>query len=302
MRALPALMPKQLSISIIGAGRVGQTLGKLWHDQAHKIEAVVCRQILSAKRAVRFIGAGKAESSTPKTLPKSQIFLLSVSDDELQNAIDLLRRQFNDLTGSVVLHTSGSLSSSALEPLQKIGASIGSMHPLLSLSNPELAIGQVAGGFFCVEGDSAATEIAKQLIESIGAEAFEIRSTDKGIYHAAAVMASPHLTALLSLSIELLTKCGLTEQRATEVLMPLVNSTIDNLSKQGAVDALTGPVKRADVTTIERNLDALSGANPVAEEVYRVLSVQAIRLIATSGTPNLKLLEILEGLRNKKGI
>src|SRR4051812_41822566 len=124
-------MPKQLSISIIGGGRVGQTLGKLWRDQGHTIEAVVCSHIASARSATRFIGAG---NPNPQELPKSNLFLLSVPDDELQNAVDLLRRSFTGLNHSVVVHTSGSLSSTILGPLRKIGASVGSMHPLLSFS------------------------------------------------------------------------------------------------------------------------------------------------------------------------
>src|SRR5882724_4906880 len=245
-------MPKQLSISIIGAGRVGQTLGKLWRDQGHTIEAVVCSQIASARKAVRFIGAG---NPNPQDLPKSALSLLSVPDDELPNAVDLLQRSFTDLNHAIVLHTSGSLSSSILKPLRKIGASVASMHPLLSFSSPKLAIDQVAGGFFCVEGEKRATSTAKQLIKSIGAQSFEIRPADKSVYHAAAVIASPQLTSLLSLSIELLAKCGLSEQKACEVLLPLINSTIANLSKQGAALSLTGPVKRADTTTIKRNID-----------------------------------------------
>src|SRR5437899_2499597 len=104
-------MSRQLSISIIGAGRVGQTLGKLWREQGYLIEAVVCREIPSARRAVRFVGAG---TPNPQQLPESSLFLLSVPDDELPNAVDLLRQHFSHLTGSAILHTSGSLSSEVL--------------------------------------------------------------------------------------------------------------------------------------------------------------------------------------------
>jgi predicted short-subunit dehydrogenase-like oxidoreductase (DUF2520 family) len=290
-------MPKQFFISVIGAGRVGQTLGRLWHNQGYTIESVVCRKLTSAKRAVRFIGAGKPN---PKSLSKSDLFLLSVPDDELQNSVALLQQHFTDLKGSAVLHTSGSLSSSILQPLQKIGAPVGSMHPLLSFSSPELAVDQVAGGFFCVEGDNPATAIAKRLIKSIGAQPFEIRSSDKSVYHAAAVMASPHLTSLLSLSIELLMGCGLTEKKSGDVLLPLINTTISNLSKQGAATALTGPVKRADLSTIERNLDALTTANPLAEQVYRLLSLQGVKLTEQSGMPDEKLSGIVRRLKKKK--
>ena len=49
------------TLNIIGAGRVGQTLARLWHARAvFQIGAVCNRSIGSAQAAVTFIDAGKA--------------------------------------------------------------------------------------------------------------------------------------------------------------------------------------------------------------------------------------------------
>src|SRR5882724_10725232 len=109
-------MPEKITISIFGAGRVGQTLGRLWRENGYTIETVICQRKQSARRAARFIGAGSPEVSTVSAMPKSRVFLLSVPDDELQTAVLKLQRLFTDLHGSVVLHTSGSLSSEILNP------------------------------------------------------------------------------------------------------------------------------------------------------------------------------------------
>ncbi len=46
-------------IALVGAGRVGQTLGRLLLALGHRIVFVACRTRASAERAVTFIGAGQ---------------------------------------------------------------------------------------------------------------------------------------------------------------------------------------------------------------------------------------------------
>jgi predicted short-subunit dehydrogenase-like oxidoreductase (DUF2520 family) len=272
------LKSKRLTISIIGAGRVGQTLGRLLHKSGNSIESVVCRTKPSARKAVAFIGSGTPLTSDLSGLAASKLFLLTVPDDEISKTAERMAVLRTDWSGSIVIHTSGSLSSDALKPMSNQGAAVASAHPLLSISSPKSGIEQIAAGYFCIEGDKPATSMANRLIKSLGARTFEIKSTDKAAYHAAAVLASPHLTALLSLSIQLLEQCGLSDVEARKVLNPLVASTVENLWRHGASAALTGPIKRADVSTVRRNLRALAEFDELAENIYRFLSLQGVRL------------------------
>ena len=257
----------------------------------------MCQSVASARRAAKFIGEGTAQSLENLAHSDSDVFVLSVPDDDLS----LVAKQLSGLRTywkkSVVLHTSGSQSSAVLQAFAKSGASVGSMHPLLSFSSPKLAVNQIAGGYFCIEGHKRAMKVARLLIRALGAKAFEISPSDKSKYHAAAVMASPLLTSLLSLSIELLEQCGLPEKTARAVLMPLISSTIENLARQGAVDSLTGPVRRADLTTVERNLKAIGQKNSLANDVYRILSMQAAKLSQTAGVPDEKLAPLVSRLK-----
>ncbi|HZS48061.1 MAG TPA: Rossmann-like and DUF2520 domain-containing protein [Blastocatellia bacterium] len=289
-------MPQKLTISIIGAGRVGQTLGRLWRDRGYTIESVVCRTKQSARRAVAFIGGGNPHSIDTSDLPASKVFLVSVPDDEIAETAKQIAILRADWSRTVFLHTSGSLSSRILEPLSDCKAHTGSAHPLLSISSPKLGVSQIAGGYFCIEGDKEATSLAKRLVKSIGGKTFEIDSSDKALYHAAAVLASPHLTALLSLSIQALEQCGVSKTEAHKILQPLVNSTIENLWKHGAETALTGPVSRADIATIRRNLRALAQTSELAENVYRFLSLQGANLSRSAGAPQEKLEPIIHEL------
>jgi predicted dinucleotide-binding enzyme len=51
-------------LNIIGCGRIGKTLGRLWHERGcFKIQDVLNRSLTSASQAVSFIGEGRAISA-----------------------------------------------------------------------------------------------------------------------------------------------------------------------------------------------------------------------------------------------
>jgi hypothetical protein len=50
---------------------------------------------------------------------------------------------------------------------------------------------------------------------------YESSPSAKPLYHAAALMASPNLTALIDISLEMLGRCGLTANQSQKVLVPL---------------------------------------------------------------------------------
>jgi predicted short-subunit dehydrogenase-like oxidoreductase (DUF2520 family) len=112
----------QNSLAIIGAGRVGRTLGRCLCELGWKIGTVVTRSEASARRAVRFIGAGKACARMTRQVLASRVILIATPDDEITNvAQELARIGEEELRGSVVLHTSGALDSTILNALQQRG-------------------------------------------------------------------------------------------------------------------------------------------------------------------------------------
>jgi predicted short-subunit dehydrogenase-like oxidoreductase (DUF2520 family) len=69
----------------------------------------------------------------------------------------------------------------------------------------------------------------------------------------------------------MLSKCGLDRGEAHEVLLPLLQSTVANLSEQSTTDALTGPFVRGDAAALERHLEAFKGT---VDEKLRMLYLQ----------------------------
>src|SRR5882672_9259986 len=97
------------SLAIIGAGRVGRTLGRRLRELGWKIGAVVTRSEPSARRAVRFIGAGKACAGMTRQILASRVILVATPDDKIAVVAQELARIGEELRGRVVLHTSGAM-------------------------------------------------------------------------------------------------------------------------------------------------------------------------------------------------
>lgn len=249
-------------VAIIGAGRLGTALAIALAAKGYPIRALVARRIESARKAATLVGKAATllhddiAALTAKHigwLPKADLVLISVPDDQIAGvARDLSDLQLNGKP--TVLHTSGALSSEVLFPLAAQGWSVGSVHPLISISD---ARAPIRGAFWSVEGDRRAVRLAKTLVRDLGGTSFSIRTAEKPLYHAAAVMTSGNVTALFDVALEMLVECGLTRKTARQVLQPLLVSTVHNLQTKDPSKALTGTFSRGDVETVKRHLAAL---------------------------------------------
>jgi predicted short-subunit dehydrogenase-like oxidoreductase (DUF2520 family) len=288
-----------LKLSIIGAGRVGQTIGRMAREAGYDITDVVCRSRRSALSAARFIGAGNAQASASARLSPADLILISTPDDKIKNAVELLLINASEIGRAVALHTSGALASDALTALVASGFSIGSCHPLQTFESPARAIIRAKTSYFCIEGEARAVRVARQLVRKIGARHFEIPTEMKSLYHAAAVMASGGVVSLVSISLEMLARCGLTEAESNQVLLPLVEGTIANVRAVGLARALTGPVRRGDTGTVKRNMEAVALIQSSWLEIYRLLAARSLSLAEEAGLDEKSLAELRRLLKTK---
>ena len=264
-------------VSIIGAGRLGTTLAIALAARGYRIRAVVARRLENARKAAALLDAETDAFAAAKigSLPQADLFLICVPDDQIAKvAADLSSFKFD--RKAVVLHTSGALSSEILAPLRKRGWSTGSLHPLISVTDPQTPI---AGAFWCVEGDPRAVRLGKTIVRDLGGTSFSINSAEKPLYHAAAVMTAGNVTALFDVALEMLVACGLTRKTARQILQPLLASTVHNLETKDPSQALTGSFARGDVETVKRHLAALK-AHKLADalDLYCRLGKRSIKL------------------------
>ena len=275
---MPAKKRKEKpAVSIIGTGRLGTALAVALEAKGYSIRSLVARHAQSARRAAALLDDKPAAYAANEigSLPQADLVLISTPDDQIATVAAKLTTLNYD-PRPTVLHTSGALSSEVLSPLRAKGWSTGSVHPLISVSDTKDSI---EGAFWSVEGDARAVRIAKTLVRDLGGTSFSIRTADKPLYHAAAVMTSGHVTALFDVALEMLVECGLTRETARRILQPLLVSTVHNLETKDPSAALTGTFSRGDVETVKRHLAALKKHNlETALKLYRLLGERSLKL------------------------
>ena len=313
----------RLSVAVVGAGRLGTALARALAAAGCEIGAVVARRAASARRASALVGTNPPAlpAAQLERLPAVDLLLLTTPDDALAEVVGRLaalgedggtrarqkagaqrgadaRGRGGDASATrigrvVALHASGALGSEVLAPLRARGYAVGSLHPLVSVSDARAGAEIFRGAFYCVEGDPAAVRLARRLAGALGGRSFTVATDRKALYHAAAVMTSGHTVALFDTAARLLARCGLTPARARQVLLPLLRSTFENLSALPPARALTGTYARADADTVRKHLSALAAAgDPDALAVYVLLGRLSLQLAAEAGADDASLKEI----------
>ena len=269
----------QNSLAIIGAGRVGRALGRRLRELGWKIGAVVARSEASARKAVRFIGAGKPCAGMTRQILVSRVILIATPDDHIAVvAQELARIGEEELRGRIVLHTSGSLGSTVLSPAQRWGAKIGSMHPLQSFSG--IAVPSLEGKVFTLEGETQAVRVAQRIARALGGSPVHISGNKKILYHAAAAMAAGHVIAVEEAATQLLVSLGMKRGEAIRALLPLSRQVLENFERLGPRAAWTGPLSRGDYQVVRAHSNALRELPSEFMDAYEALNRLAARVLS----------------------
>lgn len=271
------------TVTIIGPGRVGRALTIALPRDKYRIEQLVARDadaalLLSRNEDVNI----PIRSLSELELISSDLIFITTGDGQIADVAAKLVGLVGP--GTVVVHTSGSLSSAILSPVSECGCNVGSLHPLVSISSPVLGAERFRGAYFCVEGNASAAAVGREIVTDLGGISFSVDTEKKALYHAAAVMACGHLVALTQVAIEMMSKCGLDQEFARAIVLPLIESTVQNLKEQEVAAALTGPFARADVATFERHIEILRKSDmPGVLELYLELGDVSLGLALKQG-------------------
>ena len=258
---------------------MGRALGRRLREIGWTIGAVVTRNVQSARKAVRFIGAGQAHAAAVREILASRVILIAVPDDAVEEvARELARIGAEELHGKIVLHTSGALDASALRALREYGAAVGGMHPLQTFSG--VGVPPLEGKVFAIEGDAAAVRLARQMARSLGGSPVRIAGDKKALYHAAAAMAAGHVLAIEEAAAQLLVSTGMKRCEAVRALLPLTRQVLENFERLGPRAAWTGPLSRGDYRIVEAHLEALRESPAEFAEAYAGLNRLAACVLA----------------------
>ncbi|MEK6775863.1 MAG: DUF2520 domain-containing protein [bacterium] len=296
---------KKSRVAIIGAGVVGTAIGTLLNQEGFEIAAVASRSMDSAETAARYIGAGTASTNLVKAAKQGELIFITTPDGAIASVCDKIAAKKGFSDGSTVIHCCGAHSAEILASARRCGARILSIHPLQTMADTDQAVANLPGSFFALDGDEEAIQTGKEIIRALGGSVMVIPSEGKMLYHAAAVVACNYFVALVFQALRMFEKVGIPGDSGLSALMPLIKGTVGNLEKTGIPRALTGPISRGDIKTIEGHLEAFDRLMPEGKRIYCEVGRVAADVAEAKGSIDAKtkgrLLALLD-LNNKRKI
>ncbi len=237
----------------------------------HQLLAVCNHGLSSAVKAVAELNSGLAVA-TLTDLPAVDVTFMTTPDDRIAN----LAKEWTN-PGGIVVHCSGVLVSDVLAPLKNKGCLVASIHPFKAFRKDLVEQDAFQNCYCVVEGDEEAVQLLTTLFTQMGALVMPISAVKKSTYHAAAVMASNYLVTLAASAVELLIDAGLPEPQAQDMTQHLMQSSLSNIQQTTHIaDALTGPLMRGDLDTINQHLNAIEV--PYIDALYRAAALATLPL------------------------
>ena len=270
------------TVALVGPGRAGTTIALALMEQGHRIIAVAGR----APDAPSTIAAASCLSSEPVLVSEAgrgaDIVVIATPDRAIESTTVTIAPSLEP--GALVFHLAGSHGLGVFARLRELRSDVrvGALHPLQSFPSTSMGVDRLQGAWAAVAGDDEVIALARSLM----LRPFSLRDEDRTRYHAAAVVASNHVVALLGQVERLARSCDV----PFEAFAPLVRAAVENSFATSPGAALTGPIERGDLATVERHLAALDATD---RDAYRALAREAARLTGRRDTGLDRLLDDL---------
>jgi predicted short-subunit dehydrogenase-like oxidoreductase (DUF2520 family) len=295
MSARPHARPGRLAVGVVGAGRVGTTLGAALAQAGHTVVAASGVSKASRDRAARLL-PGVPLLPADEVVAVADLVLLAVPDDALAGLADGLAETGAWREGQIVAHTSGAHGLAVLKRAQDSGALPLAMHPAMTFTGRPEDLQRLAGVSFGTTAPAGLEAVASALVIEMGGEPVVIADELRPLYHAALVVGANHLVTLVAESMDLLRQAGV--ETPAQVLGPLLGAALDNTLRYGD-GALTGPVSRGDSGTVQAHLATLSTHAPAGVPAYVAMARRtADRAIAAGRLKPVDAEGLLEVLSN----
>lgn len=264
---------------IVGPGKMGLALGyALMQAEAVDRLTVFGRRPEPPAHPLFTQGTAEYVFGIRSPEPGEHAVFLAVPDGAVSEMAHTLAAQGDAPVECAAFHLSGALSTEVLAPLHARGYAIGSFHPLQAIAHPVTGAERLPGSSVAVTGAPGASAVARRLASSMGCRVINVPEQWRPLYHAAAVTASNYLPSLLDAACRMLEKAGVSHEDALPALVPLVEGTLANIKELGLAAAVTGPVARGDVETIDLHLRALDEED---RRLYATFSRELVRLIGS---------------------
>lgn len=257
-----------MKLGFVGAGKVGSSFAIYLNAKGEIVTGFYSKGKEKCMEISKRIGC-QCYASLYELVEASDMVGITVNDDQIRFVVEEIHSLDLDLSEKMFFHMSGVYGS---EVLQKLNPHVFSLHPLKAFPKIESSLDLFREIYFSVEN---ADEQVLKWIHKIGINFFEIDAKQKTQYHAAAVILSNYLVALVDYGLSQLEAIGIDKSLAFKAMRPLIQDTLSNVEKYGTHQALTGPIARGDVETVRKHLDSLNSSQ---DWLYKALGNYTLEL------------------------
>lgn len=264
-------------VLVVGPGRVGKCLA-LVHQRAGAKVFVLGRQ------QGLWMDWARAHAMEPllhcSDAPRENILvLLAVPDRELAAAVQQCQEHLLGARNALV-HMSGVVGLELFEEGKDSQTQCAAIHPLMAFSgDPEADATALSTAMASVATHAREQDLLVEVLSCWTVRGLPLAAdVDRKRYHLGLSLLSNHITALCGWAQELLEPALGGETQA--VIQEMAQRAVNSAAQQGAATALTGPVVRGDVATVQSHMASLA---PAEAARYRGALLAVIDLASASG-------------------
>ncbi len=274
---------KKPAVSLIGAGAAGSALAVALNRAGYPVTAISSRSMKSAKRCAALVGCEYVGTDPAAASRRAEIVIISTPDSVIEATCQAIAAAGGFSAGQLVIHLSGALVSDVLESARDAGADTLALHPAQTMVEPLQGAESLKTAWFCLEGSDSAVTRGCAITNDLSGKTTVIDKRKKALYHAALSLSSNYLITLEAIAVEMLAGAGISRQNALDLLIPLIQGSVDTLAQSGLPDALTGPISRGDAQTIEKHLLAIGEIPQEYQQIYKVMGLESLKLATARG-------------------
>lgn len=265
-------------IGFIGAGKVGTAMAKYLQLNGYEIIGFYSQDYPTDTyyKHERF-------NQLESLIAEVDILYITTPDDVIETTSNLVADRVKDLTGKLILHCSGALSSTGLEACQGNGALIGTLHPLQAFTGLEADVKNLTNSYLTLESPLSSHDTINHFVQTLNNKTVWIETDQKQLYHASAVVISNYMVTLLNEGLTYMEAIGIKQDQAYQMMTPLIESTLSNISSKGTIDGLTGPILRGDLDTIKGHMTQIDKKlSKPSSDFYRLMGQMTLNMVRST--------------------
>jgi len=254
---MAAYTKKKEQIVFIGAGNVATSLSQAFKEVGYRIRQVYSRSLDSAKSLGNLLRC-KYTTDINEVVTDADLYFFTVPDSAFPTILSAMPPN-----NGLWIHTAGSLP---MDIFRGYTARYGVLYPLQTFSTQrQIDLSEVP--IFIEANTQKDEDFLFDVAEWLSFTHVTVMDSVKRKHlHLAAVFACNFSNYMYSIAAQLLEKQGL----EWELLLPLINETVEKLYDLSPEQAQTGPAVRGDQAIIEQHLSMLEDER--LRNIYKLLS------------------------------